>query len=77
MEPFFSVVLSSIFLGDKPTVLIVLSLFPIVGGVAAASISEVSFLCYLMQLSRLVICCNALETTLLSLIDTLSRNFLH
>eukprot|EP00241_Pyramimonas_parkeae_P005782 CAMPEP_0114247812 /NCGR_PEP_ID=MMETSP0058-20121206/13225_1 /TAXON_ID=36894 /ORGANISM="Pyramimonas parkeae, CCMP726" /LENGTH=397 /DNA_ID=CAMNT_0001361149 /DNA_START=65 /DNA_END=1261 /DNA_ORIENTATION=+ len=43
MEPFFSVLLSSIFLGDAPTLPIILSLSPIVGGVALASISEVSF----------------------------------
>lgn len=42
LEPFFSVVLSSIFLGDRPTLLVLLTLFPIVGGVAAASMSEVS-----------------------------------
>ena len=43
LEPFFSVLLSAIFLGDKPTVPIVLSLFPIVGGVAMASITEATF----------------------------------
>ena len=41
MEPFFSVLLSSVFLGDAPTMAVVLSLLPIVGGVALASISEV------------------------------------
>lgn len=43
MEPFFSVLLSAVFLGDAPTMAVVLSLMPIVGGVALASISEVSF----------------------------------
>jgi len=43
MEPFFSVLLSSLFLGERPTLLILMSLFPIVGGVAVASMSEVSF----------------------------------
>jgi len=43
MEPFFSVLLSALFLGDAPTLPIILSLFPIVGGVALASVSEVSF----------------------------------
>jgi solute carrier family 35 protein E1 len=43
MEPFFSVLLSGMFLGDTPTVPILLSLFPIVGGVAMASISEATF----------------------------------
>lgn len=43
MEPFFSVALSSIFLGDVPTLPIVLSLTPIVGGVALASMTETSF----------------------------------
>jgi solute carrier family 35 protein E1 len=43
MEPFFSVVMSSIFLGDTPTFPIVASLFPIVGGVALASCTESSF----------------------------------
>lgn len=44
MEPFFSVILSSLFLGEKPTLWITLSLLPIVGGVAVASISEVTFI---------------------------------
>ncbi|XP_008792793.1 phosphoenolpyruvate/phosphate translocator 1, chloroplastic-like [Phoenix dactylifera] len=43
MEPFFSVLLSSLFLGELPTVWVVLSLVPIVGGVALASMTEASF----------------------------------
>ncbi|GAQ77706.1 phosphate/phosphate translocator [Klebsormidium nitens] len=43
MEPFFSVLLSSIFLGDKPQLPIVLSLLPIVAGVGLASATEASF----------------------------------
>lgn len=43
MEPFFSVLLSAIFLGDKPTAPVLLTLLPIVGGVALASASEVTF----------------------------------
>uniref|UniRef100_A0A0E0LU18 Sugar phosphate transporter domain-containing protein n=1 Tax=Oryza punctata TaxID=4537 RepID=A0A0E0LU18_ORYPU len=43
MEPFFSVLLSAIFLGELPTVWVVLSLLPIVGGVALASLTEASF----------------------------------
>uniref|UniRef100_A0ACD5XXG3 Uncharacterized protein n=1 Tax=Avena sativa TaxID=4498 RepID=A0ACD5XXG3_AVESA len=43
MEPFFSVLLSAMFLGELPTPWVVLSLLPIVGGVALASISEASF----------------------------------
>jgi len=43
MEPFFSVVLSAIFLGELPTVWVGLSLLPIVGGVALASLTEASF----------------------------------
>ncbi|CAM8972327.1 unnamed protein product [Rhodiola kirilowii] len=43
MEPFFSVVLSAMFLGELPTMWVVSSLVPIVGGVALASISEASF----------------------------------
>ncbi|KAL1532976.1 phosphoenolpyruvate/phosphate translocator 1, chloroplastic-like [Salvia divinorum] len=43
MEPFFSVILSSMFLGELPTILVVSSLFPVVGGVALASMTEVSF----------------------------------
>nr|AAF86907.1 phosphoenolpyruvate/phosphate translocator precursor [Mesembryanthemum crystallinum] len=43
MEPFFSVVLSAMFLGERPTPWVVLSLLPIVGGVALASITEASF----------------------------------
>jgi len=43
MEPFFSVALSSIFLGTPVTAPVLLALLPIVVGVALASISEVSF----------------------------------
>lgn len=43
MEPFFSVTLSALFLGEAPTVPVVLSLLPVVGGVALASASEVTF----------------------------------
>ncbi|KNA25751.1 hypothetical protein SOVF_004130 [Spinacia oleracea] len=43
MEPFFSVLLSAAFLGEKPTPWVVLSLLPIVGGVALASVTEASF----------------------------------
>jgi len=42
-EPFFSVVFSAIFLGDMPSVLLVLSLVPVVGGIALASFTEPSF----------------------------------
>ncbi|KAK6928361.1 Sugar phosphate transporter domain [Dillenia turbinata] len=43
MEPFFTVVLASLFLGETPTIWVVSSLVPIVGGVALASFSEASF----------------------------------
>ncbi|KEH31834.1 putative triose phosphate/phosphoenolpyruvate translocator, sugar phosphate transporter [Medicago truncatula] len=43
MEPFFSVLLSSTFLGEMPTAWVVASLVPIAGGVALASATEVSF----------------------------------
>ncbi|CAA0826711.1 Phosphoenolpyruvate/phosphate translocator 1-chloroplastic [Striga hermonthica] len=43
MEPFFSVVLSAVFLGETPTIWAVLSLLPVVGGVGLASMTEVSF----------------------------------
>ncbi|XP_057442937.1 triose phosphate/phosphate translocator, non-green plastid, chloroplastic-like [Lotus japonicus] len=43
MEPFFSVILSAMFLGEKPTPWVVGSLLPIVGGVALASLTEASF----------------------------------
>ncbi|CAL9072969.1 unnamed protein product [Musa textilis] len=43
MEPFFSVLLSALFLGEMPTIWVVLSLVPIVGGVALASLTEASF----------------------------------
>jgi len=43
MEPFFTVVLSSLFLGEHPTLGVLLTLLPIVGGVAIASMSELSF----------------------------------
>ncbi|XP_027362456.1 triose phosphate/phosphate translocator, non-green plastid, chloroplastic-like isoform X3 [Abrus precatorius] len=45
MEPFFSVVLSAMFLGEMPTPWVVGSLLPIVGGVALASATEASFNC--------------------------------
>ena len=43
MEPFFSVLLSALFLGEKPTGAVLATLLPIVGGVALASASEVTF----------------------------------
>ncbi|XP_047314364.1 phosphoenolpyruvate/phosphate translocator 1, chloroplastic-like [Impatiens glandulifera] len=43
MEPFFSVVLSAMFLGETPSLGVVSSLLPIVGGVALASMTEASF----------------------------------
>ncbi|KAL3676928.1 hypothetical protein R1sor_026876 [Riccia sorocarpa] len=43
MEPFFSVLLSALFLGEMPNPWVVASLLPIVGGVALASLTEVSF----------------------------------
>ena len=43
MEPFFSVLLSSLFLGESPSLAVVASLLPVVGGVALASTSEVTF----------------------------------
>ncbi|XP_030473142.2 triose phosphate/phosphate translocator, non-green plastid, chloroplastic-like [Syzygium oleosum] len=43
MEPFFSVVLSAMFLGEMPTLWVVGSLLPIVGGVGLASMTEASF----------------------------------
>lgn len=43
MEPFFSVILSAMFLGEMPTLWVVGSLLPIVGGVALASVTEASF----------------------------------
>ncbi|KAK9203141.1 hypothetical protein WN943_013395 [Citrus x changshan-huyou] len=42
-EPFFSVLLSAMFLGEFPTLWVVGSLIPIMGGVALASVTEVSF----------------------------------
>lgn len=43
LEPFFSVIMSMIFLGDQPSAAVVLSLIPIIGGVGLASVSELSF----------------------------------
>jgi len=43
LEPFFSVIMSFIFLGDRPTMAVAASLLPIVSGVALASTSELSF----------------------------------
>jgi len=43
MEPFFSVLLSAIFLGEAASPGVLLTLIPIVGGVALASAGEMSF----------------------------------
>jgi len=45
MEPAFSVALSALFLGEQPHPLILLTLLPIMGGVAMASMSEVGDVC--------------------------------
>lgn len=42
-EPFFSVIMSAIFLGTMPPPPVLLTLVPIVGGVILASMSEVTF----------------------------------
>ncbi|KAK1662481.1 hypothetical protein QYE76_050640 [Lolium multiflorum] len=42
-EPFFTVLLSAFFLGEWPSLMVLGSLVPIVGGVALASLTEVSF----------------------------------
>lgn len=43
MEPFFTVLLSALFLGESPSLWVLSSLVPIVGGVALVSLTEVSF----------------------------------
>ncbi|MFS7971035.1 putative sugar phosphate transporter domain-containing protein [Helianthus anomalus] len=43
MEPFFSVVLSAMFLREMPTPWVVTSFLPIAGGVALASMTKASF----------------------------------
>ncbi|XVF60262.1 hypothetical protein PTKIN_Ptkin08bG0030900 [Pterospermum kingtungense] len=43
MEPFFTVLFSVLFLGEWPTLWVVSSLIPVVGGVALASFTEASF----------------------------------
>ncbi|XP_078429190.1 phosphoenolpyruvate/phosphate translocator 2, chloroplastic-like [Wolffia australiana] len=43
MEPFFSASLSAVFLGKMPTLPVVLSLAPVVGGVVLASATEAQF----------------------------------
>ncbi|KAL0461696.1 UNVERIFIED_CONTAM: Phosphoenolpyruvate/phosphate translocator 2, chloroplastic [Sesamum latifolium] len=43
MEPFFTVLLSALFFGERPSIWVVSSLMPIVGGVALASFTEASF----------------------------------
>lgn len=43
MEPFFTVIFSIIFLAEWPSIWVVASLLPIVGGVALASFTEASF----------------------------------
>ncbi|GER28972.1 phosphate/phosphoenolpyruvate translocator [Striga asiatica] len=43
MEPFFSVILSAMFLGESPTIWLVLSLLLVLGGVGLASMTETLF----------------------------------
>lgn len=43
MEPFFSVIMSAIFLGDVPPPPVLATLVPIVGGVILASLTEATF----------------------------------
>ncbi|XP_057983896.1 phosphoenolpyruvate/phosphate translocator 2, chloroplastic-like [Malania oleifera] len=43
MEPFFTVFLALLIIGERPTLWVVASLVPIVGGVALASFTEASF----------------------------------
>ncbi|KAJ8774884.1 hypothetical protein K2173_019888 [Erythroxylum novogranatense] len=43
MEPFFTVLFSALFLGERPSFWVLSSLIPIVGGVALASFTEASF----------------------------------
>ncbi|XP_062010163.1 phosphoenolpyruvate/phosphate translocator 2, chloroplastic-like isoform X1 [Rosa rugosa] len=43
MEPFFTVLFSALLLAERPTIWVVSSLVPIVGGVALASFTEASF----------------------------------
>jgi solute carrier family 35, member E1 len=43
LEPIFSVLLSFLFLGDRPHPLVLLTLVPIIGGVIGASLTEASF----------------------------------
>ncbi|XP_008813571.1 phosphoenolpyruvate/phosphate translocator 2, chloroplastic-like isoform X2 [Phoenix dactylifera] len=43
MEPFFTVILSALFLGELPNISVLTSLVPIVGGVVLASFTEASF----------------------------------
>ncbi|KAJ8749948.1 hypothetical protein K2173_013863 [Erythroxylum novogranatense] len=43
MEPFFTVLFSSLFLAETPSLLVLLSLVPVVGGVALASFTVASF----------------------------------
>ena len=52
MEPFFSVLLSWLFLGEAASAPVLLSLLPIVGGVAAASVSEVQLSCACICMRR-------------------------
>jgi solute carrier family 35 protein E1 len=43
LEPIFSVALSAMFLGEKPSLPVMLALIPIIGGVGLASTAELSF----------------------------------
>ena len=61
MEPFFSVLLSWLFLNQPSSPAVLLSLLPIVGGVAMASVSEArrSWLSYQAVNVRSLSCCPA------------------
>lgn len=43
MEPFFTVILSALFLAERPSIWVVASLVPIVAGVALVSFTDASF----------------------------------
>lgn len=43
LEPFFSVLLSAVFLGEPADAWVIATLIPIIGGVAGASLTETSF----------------------------------
>ncbi|PWA53640.1 hypothetical protein CTI12_AA442660 [Artemisia annua] len=56
MEPFFTVLFSTLLLSERPTLWVVASLVPILGVVALASFTEASFDCFIYDTRNGITC---------------------